>query len=136
MFRSLFQDHLQGSSFALSAYHASAAPFVVCLYWYVVVCPIFVCVSGVPSCLLSGRDDQRHTRICNWRGVCGSDMELARCLWLGYVTGEASVARLWNWRGVCGSHMELARCLWHGCVTGEVFVARLCNWRGVCGSDM
>jgi hypothetical protein len=29
MFRSLFQDHLQGSFFALSAYHASAARFVI-----------------------------------------------------------------------------------------------------------
>jgi hypothetical protein len=53
MFRSLFQDHLQGSSFALSAYHASAARFVVCLYWYVVVCPLFVFVSSVPACVLS-----------------------------------------------------------------------------------
>jgi hypothetical protein len=55
MFRSLFQDHLQGSSFALSAYHASAARFVICLYWYVVVCPLFIFVSSVPACVLSGR---------------------------------------------------------------------------------
>jgi hypothetical protein len=56
MFRSLFQDHLQRSSFALSAYHASAARFVICLYWYVVVCPLFVFVSIVPACVLSGRE--------------------------------------------------------------------------------
>jgi hypothetical protein len=56
MFRYLFQDHLQGSSFALSAYHASAARFVICLYWYVVVCPLLVFVSNVPACVLSGRE--------------------------------------------------------------------------------
>jgi hypothetical protein len=56
MFRSLFQDHLQGSSFALSAYHASAARFAICLYWYVVVCPLFVFVSSVAVCVLSGRE--------------------------------------------------------------------------------
>jgi hypothetical protein len=56
MFRSLFQDHLQGLSFALSAYHASAAHLVICLYRYVVVCPLFVCVSSVPACVLSGRE--------------------------------------------------------------------------------
>jgi hypothetical protein len=56
MFRSLFQDHFQGSFFALSAYHASAARFVICLYWYVVVCPPFVFVSSVPACVLSGRE--------------------------------------------------------------------------------
>jgi hypothetical protein len=62
MFRSLFQDHLQGSSFALSAYHASATRFVICLYWYVVVCPLFVFVSGIPACVLSGRErSSAHT---------------------------------------------------------------------------
>jgi hypothetical protein len=73
MFRSVFQDHLQGSSFALSAYYASAARviylywyvvvcplylypvFVICLYLYVVVCPLFVFVSSVPACVLSSR---------------------------------------------------------------------------------
>jgi hypothetical protein len=64
MFRSLFQDHLQGSSFALSAYHASAARFVICLCWYVVVCSLFVCVSSVPACVLSGlaKHDQTSTQ--------------------------------------------------------------------------
>jgi hypothetical protein len=61
MFRSLFQDHLQGSSFSLSAYHASAARYVICLYWYVVVCPLFVCVSSVPACMLSGRAKHDQT---------------------------------------------------------------------------
>jgi hypothetical protein len=61
MFRSLFQDHLQGSSFALSAYNASAARFVVCLYWYVFVCPLFVFVSSVPACVLSGFTTRQHT---------------------------------------------------------------------------
>jgi hypothetical protein len=49
MFRSLFQDHLQWSSLALSAYHASDARFVIRLYWYVVVCPLSVFVSPVPA---------------------------------------------------------------------------------------
>jgi hypothetical protein len=60
MFRSLFQDHLQGLSFSLSAYHASAARFVICLYWYVVVCPLFVFVSSVPACVLFGREPSVH----------------------------------------------------------------------------
>jgi hypothetical protein len=68
MFRSLFQDHLQVSSFALSVYHASAARFVICLYWYVVVCPLFVFVSSVPACVLSDRTllDQTAHRQVNW----------------------------------------------------------------------
>jgi hypothetical protein len=49
MFRSLFQDHLQGLPLALSAYHASAARFVICLYCYVVVCPLSVFVSRVSA---------------------------------------------------------------------------------------
>jgi hypothetical protein len=49
MFRSLFQDHLQGLSLVLSAYHASAARFVIFQYWYVVVCPLSVFVSPVPA---------------------------------------------------------------------------------------
>jgi hypothetical protein len=56
MFRSLFQDHFQGSSFALSANHASAARFVICLYWYVVVCPLLQLkdiLGFVPYALLS-----------------------------------------------------------------------------------
>jgi hypothetical protein len=53
MFRSLFQDHLQGVVLrSYCTYHASAARFVICLYWYVVLCPLFVCVSGVPACVL------------------------------------------------------------------------------------
>jgi hypothetical protein len=64
MFRSLFQDYLQGSSFALSAYHASAARFVICLYWYVVVCPLFVFVSSVPACVLSGRKTIKDKVVC------------------------------------------------------------------------
>jgi hypothetical protein len=52
MFRSLFQDHLQGLSLALSAYHASAARFVICLYWYVVVCPLQLYPLYLPQCCL------------------------------------------------------------------------------------
>jgi hypothetical protein len=59
MFRSLFQDHLQELSFALSAYHTSAACIVIYLYWYVVVCPLFVFVSSVPACVLSGRETKK-----------------------------------------------------------------------------
>jgi hypothetical protein len=68
MFQSIFQDHLQGLSFALSAptYHASATRFVICLYWYVVIWPLFVCVSCVPACVLSGRalhDQTAHRQV-------------------------------------------------------------------------
>jgi hypothetical protein len=56
MFRPLFQDHLQGLSLALSAYHASAARFVICLYWHVVVCPLSVFVSPVRALVLSCRE--------------------------------------------------------------------------------
>jgi hypothetical protein len=52
MFRSLFQDHLQGLSLVLSAYHASAARFVICLYWYVVVCPLYLYPLYLPECCL------------------------------------------------------------------------------------
>jgi hypothetical protein len=56
MFRSLFHDHPQGSSFVLSApttYQPRASSFV--FFEFVAVCPLFVCVSGVPVCVLSGR---------------------------------------------------------------------------------
>jgi hypothetical protein len=36
MFVSLPQDHLQGSSLVLSAYHVFASRFVICLCWYMV----------------------------------------------------------------------------------------------------
>jgi hypothetical protein len=57
MFRSLFHDHHQGSSFVLSApttYQPPASSFV--YFGFVAVCPLFVCVSGVPVCVLSGRE--------------------------------------------------------------------------------
>jgi hypothetical protein len=66
MFPSLLQDHLQGSSLVLSAYHVSAARFVIFLYWYVVVCPLFVFVSSVPACVLSGlalHDQTAHRQV-------------------------------------------------------------------------
>ena len=56
MFRSLFHDHLQGSSFVLSAFttfQLPASSFV--FFGYVAVCHLFVCVSGVTVCVLSGR---------------------------------------------------------------------------------
>jgi hypothetical protein len=56
MFRSLFHDQLQGSSFVLSAsttFLLPASSFV--FFGYVAVCHLFVCVSGVPVCVLSGR---------------------------------------------------------------------------------
>jgi hypothetical protein len=56
MFRSLFHYHLQGPSFVLSAFTAFQLPassFVFC--GFVAVCPLFVCVPGVPFCVLSGR---------------------------------------------------------------------------------
>jgi type II secretory pathway component PulF len=63
MFRSLFHDHLQGSSFVLSAFttfQLLASSFV--FFGYVAVCHLFVCVSGVAVCVLSGRETTRqHT---------------------------------------------------------------------------
>jgi hypothetical protein len=56
MFRSLPQDHLQGPSLFLSTYHVFASRFAICLCWYVVVYPLFVFVSRVPACVLSGRE--------------------------------------------------------------------------------
>jgi hypothetical protein len=56
MFQSLFQDHLQGSSFALSADHASVARFVICLYCVcgrmpsVCICSQCTCLCAVWSC--------------------------------------------------------------------------------------
>jgi hypothetical protein len=57
MFRSTFHDHLQGSSLVLSAsttFQLPASSFV--FFGFVTVCPLFVCVSGVPVCGLSGRE--------------------------------------------------------------------------------
>ena len=65
MFRSLFHDHLQGSSFVLSAFttfQLPASSFV--FFGYVAVCLLFVCVSGVAVCELSGREQfttRQHT---------------------------------------------------------------------------
>jgi hypothetical protein len=53
MFRSLFRDHPQESSFVLSApttYQPPASSFV--YFGFVAVCPLLVCVSGVPVCVL------------------------------------------------------------------------------------
>jgi hypothetical protein len=57
MFRPLFHDYLQGSSFVLSAFttfQLPASSFV--FFGYVAVCHLFVCVSGAPVCVLSGRE--------------------------------------------------------------------------------
>jgi hypothetical protein len=59
MFRSLFHDHLQPSSFVLSAFttfQLPASSFV--FFGFVAVCPLFVCVPDVPVCVLSGRAKQ------------------------------------------------------------------------------
>jgi hypothetical protein len=64
MFWSLFHDHLQGSSFILSAsttFQLPALSFV--FFGFVAICHLFVCVSGVPVCVLSGRDSHRWS--CN-----------------------------------------------------------------------
>jgi hypothetical protein len=62
MFRSLFHDHLQGSSFVLSAFttfQLPASSFV--FFGYVAVCHLFVCVSGLAVCGLSGRAKHDQT---------------------------------------------------------------------------
>jgi hypothetical protein len=62
MFRSLFHDHLQGSSFVLSAFttlQLPASSFV--FFGYVAVNLLFVCVSGVTVCGLSADNTQAGT---------------------------------------------------------------------------
>jgi hypothetical protein len=64
MFWSPFHDHLQGSSFILSAstiFQLPASSFV--FFGFVAVCPLFVCVPGVPVCVLSGCEftTRQHT---------------------------------------------------------------------------
>jgi hypothetical protein len=54
MFRSLFHDHPQGSSFVLSAPTTYQPPASFVFFGFVAVCPLFVCVFGVPVCVLSG----------------------------------------------------------------------------------
>jgi hypothetical protein len=67
MFRSSFHDHLQGSSLVLSAsttFKLPASSFV--FFGFVAVCPLFVCVPGVPVCVLSGRakhDQTTHSQV-------------------------------------------------------------------------
>jgi Mn2+/Fe2+ NRAMP family transporter len=57
MFRSLFHDHLQGSSFVLSAFTTFQLPASLFVFFgYVAVGHLFVCVSGVAVCGLSGRE--------------------------------------------------------------------------------
>jgi hypothetical protein len=67
MFRSLFHDHLQGSSFALSAsttLQPPASSFV--FFGYVAVCHLFVCVRCIPVCVLSGRAKHDQTAHSNF----------------------------------------------------------------------
>jgi hypothetical protein len=67
MFRLLFHDNLQGSSFVLSAFttfQLPASSFV--FFGFVAVCPLFVCVPGVPVCVLSGlalHDQTTHRQV-------------------------------------------------------------------------
>jgi hypothetical protein len=53
MFRSLFHDHLQGSSFVLSSFTTFWLPASFVFFGYVAVCHQFVYVSGVAVCGLS-----------------------------------------------------------------------------------
>jgi hypothetical protein len=54
MFRSLFHDHLQWSSFVPGAFTTFQLPASFVFFGFVAVCPLFVCVSGVAVCVLSG----------------------------------------------------------------------------------
>jgi hypothetical protein len=57
MFRSPYHDHLQGSSFVLSAFTTFRLPALSFVFFgYVAICHLFVCVSGVAVCGLSGRE--------------------------------------------------------------------------------
>jgi hypothetical protein len=54
MFRSLFQNHLQGLFLALSAYRASGAGFVICLptgMWLYALC-LYLYPLYLPECCL------------------------------------------------------------------------------------
>jgi hypothetical protein len=63
MFRSLFHDHLQGSCFVLSAFTAFQVPASSFVFFeFVAVCHLFVCVSGVAVCVLSGRELSDNTQ--------------------------------------------------------------------------
>jgi hypothetical protein len=62
MFRSLFHDHLQGSSFVLGAFtnfQLPASSFV--FFGCVAVCHLFVFVSGVPVRVLSADSTRTGT---------------------------------------------------------------------------
>src|SRR5215475_9960298 len=74
MFRSLFHDHLQGSSFILSAFTTFQLPASSYVFFgYVAVCHLFVCVSGVAVCVLSGRVCVSGVPVCVLSGrVCVS----------------------------------------------------------------
>jgi hypothetical protein len=62
MFRTLFHDHLQGSSFVPSAFttfQLPASSFV--FFGFVPVSPLFVCVPGVAVCVFGPDNPQTAT---------------------------------------------------------------------------
>jgi hypothetical protein len=66
MFRSLFHDHLQGSSFILSAFTTFQLPASSFIFFGYVAYAIYLYVSGVPVCVLSGRalrDQTAHRQL-------------------------------------------------------------------------
>jgi hypothetical protein len=125
MFRSLFQDHLQELSLALSAYHVSAARFVTCLYWYVVVCPLSVFVSGVPAWVLSGRALYDQTAL---RQVDGGTR-----LWIGLPRNRSSIACgtrpsvLQHFQDGSGVHPTPSPVLCHSREWGWLFTSLRCH---------
>jgi hypothetical protein len=67
MFQPLFHDHPQGSSFVLSTPTTYQPPALLYVFFgFVAVCHLFVCVSGVAVCVLSGRalhDQTTHRQL-------------------------------------------------------------------------
>jgi hypothetical protein len=61
MFRSQLSDHPQGSSFVLECYYYSFR-LLASSIWYVAVCCLCVCVSGVPAYVMSGRESDRRSK--------------------------------------------------------------------------
>jgi hypothetical protein len=80
MFRSPFHDHLQGSFFVPSAFTTFSCLLRHLSFWgFVAVCPLFVCVTGVPVCVLSGRakhDQTTQTHELNFSRLAAADLRL------------------------------------------------------------
>jgi hypothetical protein len=118
MFRSLFHDHPQGSSFVLSAptaYQPPASSFV--FLGFVAVCPLFVCVSGVPVCVLSCRalhDQTTHRQVQVFRHVHHRYIPIYvyiqqdATLHSLFISGNGSTCFEWYFHPLSGAHTTVS----------------------------